>query len=198
MSRMRYVAGCALAVALLSACRSAPPPPAWVGPQPEQLVAEIRAAAQPAPGELEVHPLRDPMVEDLRAEAARAEREGRHADAAAALDRALALSPQDPAVLQERAEIAILERDLERAAALARRAFEEGTKIGPLCRRHWATIRQTQAYRLLSLDALVAGRRPLRGEKLAQWESQKADASRAAAEAEAAQQACTPAGPPRY
>lgn len=197
MTHGRAVAGCALALLLLSACRSAPPPPAWVGPEPEQLVAEIRAAAEPVPGEFEMHPLRDPMIEDLREAAASAERERRYADAAAALDRALALSPEDPSVLQERAEIAVLERDLDRAAALARRAFEAGARLGPLCRRHWATIRQTQAYRLRALDAQVADRRPLRGEKLAQWEARKAEASRAAAEAEAAQQACNPADPPR-
>lgn len=197
MTRGCTVAGCALALLLLSACRSAPPAPVWTGPEPEQLVAEIRAAALPVPGELEVHPLRDPMVEDLRAAAASAERERRYADAAAALDRALALAPQDPAVLQERAEVAVLERDLDRAANLARRAFEEGARLGPLCRRHWATIRQAQAHRLRALDALVADRRPLRGEKLAQWETQKAEATRAAADAAAAQQACNPDGPPR-
>ena len=197
MTRGWSVAGCALALMLLSACRSAPPPPAWVGPEPEQLVAEIRAAALPVPGEFEMHPLRDPMIEDLRASAASAERERRYVDAAAALERALAISPQDPAVLQERAEIAVLERDLDRAATLARRAFEDGARLGPLCRRHWATIRQVQAYRLRALDAQVADRRPLRGEKLAQWEARKAEASRAAAEAEAAQQACNPTDPPR-
>jgi Ni/Co efflux regulator RcnB len=197
MTRGWTVAGCALVLMLLSACRSAPPLPAWVGPEPEQLVAEIRAAALPVPGEFEMHPLRDPMIEDLRAAAASAERERRYADAAAALERALAISPQDPAVLQERAEIAVLERDLDRAATLARRAFEDGARLGPLCRRHWATIRQVQAYRLRALDAQVADRRPLRGEKLAQWEARKAEASRAAAEAEAAQQACNPADPPR-
>ena len=197
MTRGWTVAGCALALMLLSACRSAPPPPAWVGPEPEQLVAEIRAAALPVPGEFEMHPLRDPMIEDLRASAASAERERRYVDAAAALERALEISPQDPAVLQERAEIAVLERDLDRAATLARRAFEDGARLGPLCRRHWATIRQVQAYRLRALDAQVADRRPLRGEKLAQWEARKTEASRAAAEAEAAQQACNPADPPR-
>jgi Ni/Co efflux regulator RcnB len=197
MTRGWTVAGCALALMLLSACRSAPPPPAWVGPEPEQLVAEIRAAALPVPGEFEMHPLRDPMIEDLRAAAASAERERRYVDAAAALERALEISPQDPAVLQERAEIAVLERDLDRAATLARRAFEDGARLGPLCRRHWATIRQVQAYRLRALDAQVADRRPLRGEKLAQWEARKTEASRAAAEAEAAQQACNPADPPR-
>jgi Ni/Co efflux regulator RcnB len=197
MTRGWTVAGCALVLMLLSACRSAPPPPAWVGPEPEQLVAEIRAAALPVPGEFEMHPLRDPMIEDLRAAAASSERERRYADAAAALERALAISPQDPAVLQERAEIAVLERDLDRAATLARRAFEDGARLGPLCRRHWATIRQVQAYRLRALDAQVADRRPLRGEKLAQWEARKAEASRAAAEAEAAQQACNPTDPPR-
>mgnify|MGYP007107674353 CR=1 FL=1 len=41
-------------------------------------------------------------------------------------------------------EIALLQRDFERAGSLAERAFELGAKVGPLCRRHWATIQQVR------------------------------------------------------
>ena len=181
----------------LAACNSTPPVPEWTGPAPEQLVAEIRAAGQAASDELDVQPLRDPMVEDLRAEAARAERRREPVAAAAALDKALALSPDDPALLQERAEAAVLLKDMERAATLARRAFETGAKVGPLCRRHWATIRQSLAHRQRALQAEAAAHR-LRGERLAQWERDTAAAATALAEAEQAQTACTLSGPARY
>jgi tetratricopeptide (TPR) repeat protein len=187
-----------LVVALVAtACGTAPPVQRWVGPAPEALVAEIRAAGKAAPDELDVQPLRDPMVEDLRVQAVAAERAQRHADAAAALDKALAISPDDPALLQERAEVAVLQQDLARAATLARRAFDIGAKVGPLCRRHWATIRQRIALDLGLLDAQAAAK-PLKGEKLDAWTQAKARLALEATEAEQAQAACTLTGPPRY
>jgi tetratricopeptide (TPR) repeat protein len=91
-----------------------------------------------------VQPLRDPMVEDLRAQAQAARAQGRYDEAAAALDRALAIVADDPALLQERAEAALLQRDFARAGKLAERAFALGAQVGPLCRRHWATIAQVR------------------------------------------------------
>jgi len=118
---------------------------------PEQMVAQVRAAGGDDDSrELAVQPLRDPAVEDLRQDAAQLERQKRYADAAAALDKALAINPDDPATLQERAEIALLMGDPDQAETLARRGFELGAKVGPLCRRHWATVEQT---RLVAGDA---------------------------------------------
>src|SRR5687768_5394387 len=92
------------AMALLSACGSTPPPQPATPAQaePTQMVAAVRAAAGNGEGELAVQPLRDPMVEDLRQQAVALEQQQRYADAAAALDKALAITPDDPAVLQER------------------------------------------------------------------------------------------------
>lgn len=131
-------------VLLLSGCVTAPPPvpPAAAGPAPEAMVAAIRAAAGPDTGELLVQPLRDTMVEDLRREAAELERGHLYRASAEALDRAVAINPDDPALLQERAEAAVLLRDLDGAEQFARRAFAQGAQVGPLCRRHWATIEQ--------------------------------------------------------
>jgi tetratricopeptide (TPR) repeat protein len=185
-----------MALAVLAACASAPPEPEWSGPTPEQLVAEIRASGAFAKGELDVQPLRDPMVEDLRAQAAQFENTQRYAEAAAALDEALAISPDDPALLQERAEAAVLQKDLARAEILARRAYDIGAKVGPLCRRNWATIRQSLARRQRVLDGRANGK--LRGEKLVQWERERAAMMNAIAEAARAQEACTLTGPPRY
>lgn len=193
------IAGAAAAVlaALLAACGSTPVALTWIGPSPEQLVSEIRAAGAAMPGELDVQPLRDPMVEDLRVRAARAERTQRYAEAAADLDKALALSPDDPGLLQERAEAAVLEKDLAKAEALARRAFGLGGKVGPLCRRHWMTIRQSLAQhqsRLMQQQA--AGH--MKGEVLDRWEQDMAKVATDLELARRDQDACTVSPPPRY
>lgn len=132
------------AMLMLSGCASqSPTAPAQQPAQadPVQMVATVRAAAGSGEGELAVQPLRDPMVEDLRLQAAELEKQGKYAESAAALDQALAITPDDPAVLQERAEAALLLRDFAGAEQRARRAFDIGSKVGPLCRRHWATVR---------------------------------------------------------
>lgn len=196
-ARRRRIAALAALLCALAACHSTPPAPEWAGPAPEQLAAEIRAAGKAAADELDVQPLRDPMVEDLRVKAAQAERRRDHAEAAALLDRALTLSPDDPALLQERAEVAVLLKDLGKAAALARRAFETGAKVGPLCRRHWATIRQQLVFEQRGLQAQAAARK-LKGDKLAQWERASTRTAAALIDAEQAQTACTLTGPARY
>ena len=146
----------AAAVLLLVACAtppSAPPSAALTSASPEAMVAAIRAAAGNDDGELAVQPLREPMVEDLREDALRLQSQQRYAEAAAALDQALALVPGDPALLQERAEAALLLRQFDAAERLARQAYELGARVGPLCRRHWATVRQA---RLVAGDAAGA------------------------------------------
>jgi len=136
-------------VLMLAACASDPLPDAPTAPAiaPEAMVATIRAAAGDADDELAVQPLRDPMVEDLRRRALQAEQARRYQDAADALDEALVVTPDDPAVLQERAEAAILLGDLDGAEAFAHKAWTLGAKVGPLCRRHWATIGQVRTAR---------------------------------------------------
>jgi tetratricopeptide (TPR) repeat protein len=140
---------------LLAACGTGPVAPepavaALTSDTPEQMVAAIRATAGDGDGELAVQPLRDPMVDDLRELAERLHAQADHAAAAAALDQALEIVPGDPALLQERAEAAILLRDFEAAGTLAERAYALGAQVGPLCRRHWATLEQV---RLVAGDA---------------------------------------------
>lgn len=141
----------------LAACASTPPAPsapaALSAATAARIVAAIRAAGGTEGTELAVQPLRDPRVGDLHARAARAEAEGRHADAAADLDAALAVAPEDPALLQERAELAVLLGAIDQAERLAIRAYELGARVGPLCRRHWATVEQA---RLVAGDAVGA------------------------------------------
>ena len=107
-------------------------------------VAAIRSAATADASELDVQPLRDPQVEDLREQAAALEARRMYAAAAAMLDGARAINPGDPALLQERAEIALLLQQLPEAERHARRAFAAGSGVGPLCRRHWETIAQVR------------------------------------------------------
>lgn len=135
------------ALLLAASCTSAPGPgrtqagqPPAVGPA--AMVAAVRAAAEAGGPELAVQPLRDPRIEDLRIEAGRLEAAGDVAGAARALDLALEEVAADPALLQERAEIALLQQDFALAGSLAERAYALGSQVGPLCRRHWATLEQ--------------------------------------------------------
>jgi tetratricopeptide (TPR) repeat protein len=141
----------AMLMVLMTACAVVQEPalPAFVeSTTPEQRVAAIRAAAGADDKELAVQPLRDPQVEDLREVAVKAVSSRDYAAAAEALNQALLIVPEDPAILQERAEIALLQRDFDRAETLAQRAFDMGSKVGPLCRQHWETVRQVRERRL--------------------------------------------------
>jgi hypothetical protein len=173
--RPRHLPLCLLVLCALAACATppaaTPPAPPLTTSTPEQMVAAIRAIAGDGAGELAVQPLRDPKVEDLREDAQRLEARRDYAGAADALDRAIAIVSDDPALLQERAEVALLDGDPAIAGALAERAHRIGSQVGPLCRRHWATIEQV---RLLARDA------------------------DGAAAAKAQVEACTLAPPPRY
>ena len=147
----------------LSGCGSVPREPVSDVPAvpkvpTEQRYAAVLAAAKGADDdrELAVQPLRDPQVQDLREDAAAAVIARNYAAAADALNQALLVVADDPAVLQERAEVALLQADNERAETLSRRALDLGSRVGPLCRRHWATIEQARLARGLPQDAASA------------------------------------------
>ncbi|MCC4602589.1 hypothetical protein HG421_13000 [Xanthomonas campestris pv. badrii] len=140
----------AAATATLAACVSAPPtpPPTPVDPTtPTQRLLLIEREAGADDTELSVQPLRDPQVDDLRDTAKSKRQAGDLTGAAAALDQALGLVSGDPAILQERAEVSVLQADWPAAERFARQAIELGSKTGPLCRRHWATIEQSRLAR---------------------------------------------------
>ena len=77
---------------------------------PAEMLTQVRAAGKTGE-ELDVQPLRDPQVEDLRAAATQAERRGDYRAAAATLTRALAIMPNDPDLLQWQAELALVSKD---------------------------------------------------------------------------------------
>lgn len=176
---MKRLLPTAALLGLLAACASSAPP----APQPRfdavAAVASIRAAGTANSAELVVKPLGSPQVADLREQATALQEQGRHADAADALDHALEISPDDPALLQERAEAALLLHDLDGAERLARRAIAIGTEVGPQCRRHWETIVQILTARAASASDDVSP-------------------TPTAADAHRQRDACTVAAPPRY
>jgi len=153
-----------LAVSLLAlvACSSDAPPPAAGRPatariDPVALVATVRAAGATG-NELEVKPLRDPQVEDLRAEAEAYEARGEYPQASAALNKALEITPADPDLLQWKAELALLLRAWPVAEQLASQSYENGPRLGGLCRRNWTTVQLARESRGDEAGAEVARR----------------------------------------
>jgi hypothetical protein len=104
------------------------------------LLQQVRSAGERG-NELDVQPLRDPQVEDLRSLAAVAEARSDWEAAQRALTQALAISPNDPDLLQWSAEMALVGHDFARAQQLAASSWERGPKLGGLCRRNWTTMR---------------------------------------------------------
>lgn len=128
--------------------------PVFVDPlSPAQRMAQVEQLAGVQDDELSVQPLADAQVDDLRQQAAQARAQGQLALATQQLDQALALVSDDPALLQERAELALLAGDPGQAEQFSRRALALGSHTGPLCRRHWATIWQAHLARNESLNA---------------------------------------------
>ena len=183
----------ATALTLLAACSSTPPAPPVPAFDARAAVAAIRATGGAASSELDVQPLRDTQAEDLREDAQRLEREGKVPEAATALDQALAITPDDPALLQERAEASLLLQQPDSAEQFARRAIELGAQVGPLCRRHWETV--AQATQMRGHYAQAAGR----GEEAAAQAAAEASARKTTIDqARQKRDACTVAAPPRY
>jgi hypothetical protein len=134
----------------LAACSSSPSGPAAGGRRPAAkhdpatMVAHVRSVGATGT-ELEVQPLRDPQVQDLRDEAEALEKRGKTRDAEARIDQALTISVEDPDLLQWKAELALYRRAWAEAEQLANRSFERGPKLGGLCRRNWATVQQVRS-----------------------------------------------------
>lgn len=85
-------------------------------------------------------PLQEAAVADLRSKAQAAEAAKQFDQAEATLDAALAITPEDPALWQWRAEIALAERRFADAIAHAQKSEAIGPKLGGLCVRNWLTV----------------------------------------------------------
>ncbi|HET9485465.1 MAG TPA: tetratricopeptide repeat protein [Xanthomonadales bacterium] len=134
--------------ALCAGCSSTEPPP----PKAEKIVqrdwvSQVRAEAAQVGSAVEVVPLLDPELDDLRTEARTHEQRGDAAEAAATVDRALKLHPNDPALLQWRAELALSETAWQDAERIAQRSYELGPQLGEICVRNWLTIKAARTER---------------------------------------------------
>jgi len=158
-SLTRHALAATAASLLLSACVSAPPPAPPVpvdNTTPAQRMMAVEQIAGVDDTELNVQPLRDAQVEDLRESAIGKRQAGDLAGAAEALNQALLQVEDDPGILQERAEVALLQGDWVRAETLSKKALDLGSRTGPLCRRHWATIEQSRLARAQKENAVSA------------------------------------------
>ncbi len=133
-----------LTIVLLAGCGSTPPPTVEAPIptiDPVGLLESLRRHAREL-GEtsVDVAPLRDAerghWIDLVRQRQSSGDLDG----AAAALEQALAALPDDPELLQEAAELALLRTEWERAVELAGRAYERGPRVGELCRRSWLTV----------------------------------------------------------
>lgn len=132
------------AILLLAGCRSAetlPEPAPAPEPPARDWVAEIKAEAATAIQRGGAFPLADNDVLSLRRRAETLAAEQKYADAERLLMEALSLMSEDPALWQQRAELALAQRDFAKAEEHARKAESLGIDFGELCVR----IRLTQA-----------------------------------------------------
>jgi hypothetical protein len=145
-ARAPLIAACIASLFGMTACAPNAAPPASASnlrtalPTAQDMLAQVRAAGADADS-LDVVPLRDPQVEDLRVRALRLEAQADVVGAAQAIAQALALKPGDPELLQQSAEYALYQKDWLHADAFAQQSYDRGPKIGSLCRRNWTTLR---------------------------------------------------------
>ena len=122
------------------------------------MLQQVRSSGQVG-DELDVQPLRDPRVEDLRAQASQAEARADYASTGKLLAQAAAFTPDDPDLLQWQAELALVAHDWAQAEQLATQSFNKGPKLGGLCRRNWTTLQLAAAARGNAAMSLQAQQR---------------------------------------
>ena len=137
-----------LLVAALAACAGPPPvrqepatpaPPNTQG-SPAEVQKQVREPARRDSAGVQVHPLQNPAVKALLADAAKAESRSDFDAAASSLDRAMRIQPKDPEVLQAMAEIQLHKQDYQQALSFATRSYDDGARVGEICSRNWRTI----------------------------------------------------------
>jgi Flp pilus assembly protein TadD len=135
-------------IALLAACSSTePPPPKAAKVSQRDWVSHVRAEAAQIASSVEVVPLVDPELDDLRAAARTQESSGDVESATKTIEQALALHPQDPALLQWRAELALAVTAWKDAERIAQRSYDLGPRLGEICVRNWLTIEAARTER---------------------------------------------------
>jgi len=155
VARVRTLAACATA-ALLAACSTTEPPPKDPKRAHRDWLGDIRAEAAKLDSAVEVAPLSDPAVEDLKAQARRKEEAKDYAGAAELVKQAVALRAEDPALWQWWSELALMQNDFAVAEQRAVHAYDLGPKVGGLCARAWLAIAIARTERKLAQDAASA------------------------------------------
>jgi hypothetical protein len=146
VTSIMQLSACIALMSALAACSPTGAPPSTAGnlriamPTAQDMVAQVRTAGATTDA-LDVTPLRDPQVEDLRLRAGALEAQSDYTGAAQAIAQAMALVPGDPELQQQAAEYALYQQDWKSAETFAQRSYDLGSKIGSLCRRNWTTLR---------------------------------------------------------
>jgi len=160
MSRISIAVRIAAAAVLLAAAAAC----GWRPVTPD-VESEVLAARAPPGGEeargLQVYPLRNPAVTELREAARAAEQQDDHQRANELLERALRIAPRDPELLQHLAEISLARGQFDQAEYYATRSYELGPRVGVLCRRNWQTLalaRERQGRSRAAEQASASGR----------------------------------------
>ncbi|MDA3914245.1 tetratricopeptide repeat protein [Oleiagrimonas sp.] len=139
MMRIRLLWVFAVAM-LLEACVTATPPKPVPPPSAGEMLSAIDAAGQQVHSAVSVLPLRDSSLQHLLDQAHAQRAAGQYAQAAQTLDKALAISPHAPELLQARAELAVRLHHYAKAEQLARSSWTQGPRVGSLCARNWETV----------------------------------------------------------
>ena len=127
---------------LLGACAGTGPAPV----QEREVETRVREPAREDSAGVQVFPLQNPAVKELIADAGAAESAGDYSQAAALLERALRIQPQDPEILQGLAEVQMQMEDYGQALNFATRSYEVGPRVGEICSRNWRTISVAREY----------------------------------------------------
>ena len=151
----RALVATALALAL-AGCGTPKPPPKQAKVATRDWVGEIRTQAAKLETSVEVAPLADPAVEDLKAKARQHEEAKEFPAASKLIEQALGVRAEDPALWQWSAELALARLSWTEAEQRATKAYELGPKLGALCARAWLTIAASRTERKDPASAATA------------------------------------------
>ena len=154
--KLVYIAAIGTTV-LFAACSQPPAPPAKVvpvKPDTSSALTNIRNAGNGFDSSVEVHPLRDPSVDGLQAQARQLEGQQKPAEALDKVAAALKIAPNAPDLLQYQAELYVETNQWKAAADAAQRSYDLGPKVGALCAKNLQTV--VEAGNALSDGALMA------------------------------------------
>ena len=130
-------------VVLMAGCAGWTPPPSGESAPPPpstEVDTRVREPAREDSAGVQVYPLQNPAVKELRTEAEQAESAGDFNRAAVLLERALRIQPRDPELLQGMAEVQLRMQDYQQALNFAVQSYDSGPRVGEICSRNWRTI----------------------------------------------------------